>query len=54
MFKRYVTDIYRGGKRSHTHTWMKILNPSTFAKTFMTKLQNLLVSLVNMDVFQMR
>ena len=36
---------------SHMHTWMQILNPSTSAKPFMTKLQNLFVALVNMDVF---
>ena len=32
---------------------MEILNPSTSAKTVMTKLQNLFVALVNMDTFQM-
>ena len=29
------------------------LNPSTSAKPVMTKLQNLLIALVNMDIFQM-
>ena len=43
----------RGGKRGHTHTLMKILNPSTSAKLVMTKLQNLFVALVNMDIFQL-
>ena len=42
----------RGGKRSHTPTWMEILNPLTSAKLVMTKLQNLFVALVNMDIFQ--
>ena len=47
-------DVYsRGGQRSHTHTWIKILNISTSAKPIMTKLQNLFVALVNMDNFQM-
>ena len=32
---------------------MQILNPSTSAKSFMTKLQNLFAALVNMDIFQM-
>ena len=32
---------------------MQILNPSTSAKPVMTKLKNLLVALVNMDIFQM-
>ena len=32
---------------------MKSLNLSTFAKPVMTKLQNLFVALVNMDIFQM-
>ena len=36
----------RGGKPSHTHTWMQTLNPSTSAKPVMTKLQNLFVALV--------
>ena len=44
---------YRGGKRGQTHTGMKSENPSTSAKTVMTKLQNLFVALVNMDIFQM-
>ena len=44
---------FRGGKRGHMHTWMEILNPSTSAKPVMTKLQNLFVALVNMDIFQM-
>lgn len=38
----------RGGKPSHTHTRIGILNPSTSAKPVMTKLQNLFV--VNMDM----
>ena len=45
--------MVRGGKRGHTHTWMEVLNPSTYAKLVMTKLQNLFVALVNMDIFQM-
>ena len=45
--------LLRGGKRGHTHTWMEILNPSTSTKLVMTKLQNLFVALVNMDIFQM-
>ena len=32
---------------------MQILNPSTSAKAVMTKLQNLFVALLNMDIFQM-
>ena len=43
----------RGGKSSHMHTWMQIINPSTSAKPFMTKLQILYVELVNMDIYQM-
>ena len=35
--------------RAHMHC----LNPSTSAKPFMTKLQNLFVALVNIDIFQM-
>ena len=46
--------VHRGGKRGYTQTWMEILNPSTSAKTVMTKLQNLFVALVNMDIFQMK
>ena len=34
-------------------TSMQILNPSTSAKPFIIKLQNLFVALVNMDIFQM-
>ena len=49
--------IYRpqsmAGKHGHMDTWMEILNPPTSAKPVMTKLQNLLVALVNMDIFQM-
>ena len=47
------TTIVRGGKPSHMHVWMIILNPSTSAKQVVTKLQNLFVALVNMDIFQM-
>ena len=47
------TTIIRGGKRGHMHTWMIILNPSTSAKPLVTKLQNLFVALLNMDIFQM-
>ena len=43
----------RSEKPSHKHTSMQILNPSTSAKPFMTKLQNLFFALVNMDIFQM-
>ena len=43
-----------GGKASHTHTLTKSLNPSTSAKPVMSKLVNLFVSLVNMNVFQMK
>ena len=32
---------------------MEILNPSTSAKPIMTKLHNIFVALVNMDIFQM-
>ena len=32
---------------------MQILNPSTSAKPLVTKLQNLFVALVNLDIFQM-
>ena len=42
----------RGGKPSYTHTWMQILNPSTSAKPFMTKLQNWFAMLVNMISFR--
>ena len=35
------------------HIWTEMLNPSTSAKPVMTKLQNLFVALVNMDIFQM-
>ena len=41
----------RGGNPSHTHTYMQILNPSRSAKPVMTKLQNLFLALVNMDIF---
>ena len=43
----------RGQKPSHTHTWMQILNPSTSTKPIMTKLQNLFVALVSINIFQM-
>ena len=43
----------KGCKPSHTQTRMQILNPSTSAGPVMTKLQNLLAVLVNMDIFQM-
>ena len=46
-------NISRGGKRGHMHTWMEMINPSTSAKSVMTKLQNLFVALVNVDIFQM-
>ena len=45
--------VVLGWKLNHMHTWMQILNPSTSAKPFMTKLQNLFVVLINMDIFQM-
>ena len=45
--------IFRSGKPSNMHTLIQSLNPSTSANPFMTKLQNLFVALVNMDVFQM-
>ena len=48
-----ILALFRGGKRGHTHTSMKSLNPSTSAKPVMTKLQNVLAALVNMDIFQM-
>ena len=48
-----INYYFRGLKYCHTHTWMSIINPSTPAKPFMTKLQNLFVSLVNMDIYQM-
>ena len=48
-----ITLFIRGGKRGHTHTLMKSWNPSTSAKPDMTKLQNVFVALVNMDIFQM-
>ena len=38
-------------KPVHMQTSMQILTPSTSAKPAMTKLQNLLVALVNMDIF---
>ena len=44
---------FRGEKPGHMHTWMENLNPSTSAKPVMTKLQNLFIALVNMDIFQM-
>ena len=47
-----IIDI-RGGKPIYTHPQMQILNPSTSAKPFMTKLQNLFPAFVNMDIFQM-
>ena len=53
LVKLSLPSIYRGGKRGLTHTWMKFLNPSTSAKTVMTKLQNLFVALANIDIFQM-
>ena len=37
---------------SHKHTCMHTLNPSTSAKSVMTKLQNLFVALVNIDTFR--
>ena len=48
-----ITFMNQGGKPSHMHTWMQILNPSTSAKPFVTKHQNLFVALVNMDIFHM-
>ena len=48
-----VLSASRGGKPSHTHTLVQILNPSTSAKSFRAKLQNLFVVLVNMDIIQM-
>ena len=48
-----ILPLVRGGKCGHTHTSMKSLNPSTSAKPIMTKLQNLFIALVNMDIFQM-
>ena len=38
-------------KPSHLHTCLQILNPSTPAEPITTKLQNLFVALVNMDIF---
>ena len=35
------------------HTCMQILNPSTSAKPVVIKLQNLFVTLVNLNMFQM-
>ena len=43
----------RGGKPSHTHSWMQISNPSTSAKPTLTMFQNSFVALENMDIFQM-
>ena len=45
--------MFTGGKPSHTQTLMQILNPSTSPKPVMTKLQNVIVALVNMNIFQM-
>ena len=36
----------------HMHTWMLNLNLPTSAKPVMTKLQNVFVALVNLDIFQ--
>ena len=45
--------IVKGGKHGHTDSWMEILNPSTSAKPVITKLQNLFVAIVTIDIFQM-
>ena len=54
VIKTYTHDLFitRRQEPSHTHTGMQILNPSTSGKLLTTKLQNLFVALVNMDVFQ--
>ena len=52
-FYFFARQEFRGGKPSHTHTSMQMLNPSTSAKPFMTKLQNLYAALVKMIIFQM-
>ena len=48
-----TSDRIRSRKPSHIHTWMQALNLSASVKPFMTKLQNVFVALVNMDIFQM-
>ena len=48
-----LRQIYQGWEvQSHAHlNANQILNPSTSAKPFMVKLQNLFVALVNKDIF---
>ena len=49
----FAVSTISGGKPSHKNIWMQMLNPSTSAKPFMTKHQNLFVAWVNMDIFHM-
>ena len=48
----FAVSTISGWKPSHTNTWMQMLNPSTSAKPFMTKHQNLFVVWVNINIFQ--
>ena len=51
LWMLFIQTSIKGGKPSHMHIWMQVLNPPTSAKPFMTKLQNLFLTLVNMDIF---
>ena len=49
-----MPQVIRGEERGRTHALMENMNPSTFSKPVMTKLQNLFGALVIMDIFQMK
>ena len=48
-----VAQDYSGRKPGNTQPCKQVLNPSTSAKSVMTKLHNVFVTLVNMDIFRM-